>query len=177
MRKVTTALVFWIGALVASPIAAASPPAEGATLQVSEVDARALLNWAIYLSRYNSDVDVPQVRLEPTSFFTANACGGRSDCRVLGWYDDRDVVYVHERLGDMRSLFARSLLVHEFVHFLQDRSGRFASGTCESFVEREREAYEVQQRFFVAYGAMPAIQVHHFSCAGVDEGLTLASGR
>lgn len=41
----------------------------------------------------------------------------------------------------MISLFERSLLVHEFVRYLQHQSGQFTASTCESFVEREREAY------------------------------------
>jgi hypothetical protein len=67
--------------------------------------------------------------------------------------------------------------VHEFVHYLQHQSGQFTAGTCESFVEREREAYAVQQSFFVAHGALPAIKPHHFSCSGMDGTLALTSSR
>lgn len=145
---------------------------------LAQDEAQGLLNWANYLSSYKNDEDVPEVRFEPTTFFIANACGGRSDCRVLGWYADTDVIYVHESLADMETLFARSLLVHEFVHYLQHRSRQFAAGDCASFVTREREAYAVQQNFFVAYGAMPTIQAHYYSCAGVDDdATTLSAGR
>lgn len=108
------------------------------------------------------------VRYVPSSFFAEHACAGRSDCRVLGWYDDRHVVYVAEKLRSLDSLFARSLLVHEFVHYLQHVSGRFATHDCERFVEREREAYAVQQSFFVAYGAVPQIRPRHYACVRLD---------
>ncbi len=145
---------------------------------IADDTTRALLNWAVYLSSYESYENVPEVRLESTAFFIENACGGRSDCRVIGWYADRGVVHIHESLAKMDTLFERSLLVHEFVHYLQHQSGQFVLGDCESFVMREREAYAAQQSFFVSYGAMPTIKAHHFSCAGVsDDTVTLSAGR
>ncbi len=86
-------------------------------------------------------------------------------------------IHVHERLADMRTLFARSLVVHELAHYLQHMSGRFMAGDCDSFVERELEAYAVQQAYFVAYGAMPAIQIHQFDCPAVQTADQLPVGR
>lgn len=144
---------------------------------VANTDTKALLNWAIHLSRYENSAKPPSVRLENSAFFIDNACSGRSSCRVIGWYADLGIVHIHEDLSAMNSLFERSLLVHEFVHYLQHQSGLYAANTCESFVEREREAYAVQQSFFVAHGALPTIKPHHFSCAGVSESVALTSSR
>lgn len=135
-----------------------------------ETDERALLNWATHLSRYSTDQNLPQIRYESREFFNENACLGREDCRVLGWYDDRDIVYIDESLGAMDSLFERSLLVHEFVHVLQHRSGDFDEHDCMHFVEREREAYGVQQAFFVAHGAVPAMRTRQYSCKNTTPG-------
>ena len=175
-RLAPTAVVL-AGALLATALAgdaraggvsAAAGPDDGtrpATLAPEE--ARELLRWAAHLSGY-AEAEVPPVRLQPHAFFVANACTGSSRCRVLGWYADRGVVHVDERLASMDTLFARSLLVHELVHYLQHKSGRFVPERCESFVEREREAYAVQQRYFMAYGALPGSSVHHFSCATLE---------
>lgn len=133
-------------------------------------DERALLGWAVHLSRYANTQGLPRVSYEPHRFFVENACLGREACRVLGWYDDRDVIYVDETLAGLDTLFARSLLVHEFVHFLQHRSGRFDEHHCDRFVEREREAYAVQQAFYVAHGAIPAVRARHYSCPALEFG-------
>ena len=155
-------------------------PAErrgAAVATVGEDEVRSLMSWATRLSGYAPSATAPEVRLEPSTFFAAHACGGRTGaCRVLGWYADRGIVHIHERFAALDSLFARSLLVHELVHYLQHRSGRFADGSCESFVAREREAYAVQQRFFVAYGAVPAIRPHHFGCPAPPVRAALVGG-
>ena len=65
----------------------------------------------------------------------------------------------------LESRFARSLVVHEFVHYLQHISGDFNAGTCESFVQREREAYSTQRDFIMAYGVLPSMSFHQHSCA------------
>lgn len=129
---------------------------------------RSLLRWATHLSGYEPDTPLPLVRYVPRSFLAERACSGRDECKVLGWYDDRNVVYIAEELVALESLFARSLLVHEFVHYLQHRSGRFAEHECAVFVEREREAYAVQQKFFIAYGAFPQMRTHQYSCHEID---------
>ena len=132
---------------------------------VPEREVAELLGWAIHLADYDgAGLDVPPVRLENDAFFARYACRGGHRCRVLGWYADRGVVHLHEDLAGLDSLFTRSLLVHELVHYLQHASGHYAAHDCASFVAREREAYAVQQRFFIAYGAQPTIRPHHFAC-------------
>jgi hypothetical protein len=149
-------------------------------IELPRADVQSLLNWAIHLSNDKGGThiyDPPQVRFEPQAFFVDNACGGRQSCNVLGWYADRGVIHIHESLAEMRTLFARSLVVHELVHYFQHASGRFVAGDCNSFVERELEAYAVQQAFFVAYGAMPGIRIHLFDCPAAQTGGLLPVGR
>lgn len=157
-------------------VSSLEPPHQTRTLPVTE--ARGYMNWAIYLSDYKDSTKAflpPEVRFETQAFFVSNACGGRQSCKVLGWYADRGVIHVHERLAEMRTLFASSLVVHEMVHYLQQASGRFAANDCEAFVQREIEAYAVQQAYYVAYGAMPNIQIHQYACP--EEGEVLLVGR
>jgi hypothetical protein len=50
----------------------------------------------------------------------------------------------------------RSVLLHELVHFLQDRTGRFAElPACERHRLRESEAYAVQNRYLRREGLTP----------------------
>ncbi len=123
-----------------------------------------LLNWAAYISGYQSNGINPQLQFRAHQFFVDNACGGNEKCRVIGWYNDQNIVYIDDRLEAVETLFERSLVVHEFVHYLQHISGNFETGTCEGFVQREREAYAAQREFIMAYGSMPTMNVHQHSC-------------
>ena len=141
------------------------------------MSARLLLNNPEFLSGITLDVAIPEVRFETHRFFVDNACGGRDDCRVIGWYDDRKIIHIDDKVRSLDTLFNRSLVVHELVHYLQHVSGRYTDSGCERYVQREREAYAAQQQFFIAYGAMPGIQTHYFSCKKLDTGeVVLAHG-
>ena len=51
---------------------------------------------------------------------------------------------------------ARSILVHELVHFMQHSEGTFRRDeTCEAWMEREHEAYDVQIRWLVDQNVPP----------------------
>ncbi len=90
--------------------------------------------------------EVPEVRFEEHAFFVEQVCGGK-ECNVVGWYNDQDIVYIDEQYRDVEQGFASGLVVHEFTHYLQHKSGAFDSLSCEDSVAREREAYDVQNRF------------------------------
>ncbi len=125
----------------------------------------ALLNWAAYLSGYKTNGVNPKLEFRPQQFFIDNACQGNQKCKVVGWYNDEGTVYIDDRMTALESRFARSLVVHEFVHYLQHISGNFQAGTCESFVQREREAYATQREFIMTYGVAPTMSFHQHSCA------------
>jgi len=115
-----------------------------------------LLSWASHLSGYPMPSVPPEVQFEQHAFFVENVCGG-NECNVVGWYNDADVVYIDERYRSVEGGFATSLIVHEFTHYLQHRSGAFQSLSCEDSVAREREAYDVQNRYFIE--ALASIQM------------------
>jgi hypothetical protein len=108
----------------------------------------ALLSWAVLLSGYAEPDRPPEVAYKPHRFFVEQACGGH-DCEAVGWYDDKGIVYLDARIRGDDSVFVRSLIVHEFVHYLQDLSGKYDSHSCTDQIEREREAYAIQ-RIYVA---------------------------
>lgn len=135
-----------------------------------------LLSWAVKLSPYPAPATTPTVEFVPQAFFERNACGGRH-CSVWGWYPNtgRNVVYVHEAVRDLladntnpRSLLAASVIVHEFVHYLQAASRGFAAYKCEQALALEREAYELQSAYIVSYGRyIPVgVSMHGASCEG-----------
>ena len=132
-----------------------------------------LLSWASHLSGYPMPVEPPDVRFEQHAFFVANVCGG-AECNVVGWYNDADIVYIDEQYRGVDGEFAASLVVHEFTHYLQHKSGDFVSLSCEDSVAREREAYYVQNRYIIeAAASMNMIVPGQTSCnyanAGMDQ--------
>ena len=91
-------------------------------------------------SRQSDVVMIPHEELEQA------ACG--RPCRVFGWSPPGATIYLDDRLDLGGDLFARSILVHELTHYLQQESGRFGNRrNCGEWMQREREAYLVQYRW------------------------------
>jgi hypothetical protein len=114
------------------------------------------------------------VEFVPRAFFNMNACRGKQ-CRVWGWYPNTggNVVYVHEAVraliedsSDPRSLLAASIVVHEFTHYLQAANRDFSKYGCTQAIDLEREAYNVQNAYIVAYGRyrQVGISLHNTGC-------------
>ena len=96
-----------------------------------------LLSWSCHLSGYPM-AELPEIQFKSHEFFVEHACGGR-ECNVLGWYNDKRIIYIDERYNDPEDSFTSSLIVHEMVHYLQPKD----MDSCA----REREAYHVQNRY------------------------------
>ena len=108
-----------------------------------------LLSWAAHLSHYPMPDEMPQVEFEPHAFFVQRVCAGR-ECNAVGWYNDEHIIYIDEKYRLDDDSFATSLVVHELTHYLQHLSGRFDSHSCADSLQREREAYEVQNDYIVS---------------------------
>ncbi|HEY3177541.1 MAG TPA: hypothetical protein VGL25_01520 [Casimicrobiaceae bacterium] len=165
MRPYLLPIVF----LLFSTSATSSPPSAQETELFD-----GLLGWAVKLSGYRKPSTHPTVEFVPQAFFDANACRGKR-CRVWGWYPNTggNVVYVHEAAraliedgSDPRSLLAASIVVHEFTHYLQAANRDFAKYGCTQALELEREAYNVQNAYIVAYGRymQVGISLHNTGC-------------
>lgn len=158
-------------AAILSIACAAAPPA------TSQDDLFAgLMNWAVRLSKYPAPHVMPEVRYVSQQFFDEHACGGHK-CSVWGWYPNTgsNVIYVHERFrallndgSDPTSVLAASIVVHEFVHYLQAASRGFSPYDCQHALLLEREAYQAQTAYLVSYGNyMPVgLSMHAANCAG-----------
>ncbi len=130
-----------------------------------------LLSWASYLSGYPMPSDPPEVHFEQHAFFVENVCGGK-ECNVIGWYNDADIVYIDEQYRNVEGGFASGLVVHEFTHYLQHKSGEFDSLSCEDSVGREREAYYVQNRYNIeALARIDSIQRRAITCNYANAGM------
>jgi hypothetical protein len=117
----------------------------------------ALLTWAVANSGYQMPAHPPTIAYRDQRFFAAEACPDSAvHCTTRGFYTDgSDTIVLHETHRDLGDVRARAILVHEIVHFLQDRSGKFGEKTCESWVAREHQAYRLQLLYMVHEGANP----------------------
>lgn len=107
-----------------------------------------LLSWASHLSGYPMPAEIPEVRFEQHEFFVENVCGSK-ECNVVGWYNDADIIYIDQKYRNIEDGFASGLVVHELTHYLQHKSELYNSNSCEDSVQREREAYAVQNRYSI----------------------------
>jgi hypothetical protein len=130
-----------------------------------------LLSWASYQSGYPVPPDLPQVNFVEHSCFVEKACGG-SECTVVGWYNDADIVYIDLRYRRSEGGFAASLIVHELTHFLQHKSGAYEALSCDDSVAREREAYYVQNRYLIeALARFDTVRPAPISCNYANAGI------
>jgi Zn-dependent peptidase ImmA (M78 family) len=125
--------------------------------------------WVLYimasaarLSGYPIPDALPEVQLEPASWFSHRACQDHIPCPVYGLYEDHDVVYIRSDLTDSAK---DHIAVHEFVHYLQHQSGRFDLNSCIDTDQREQEAFRVQNRFIAeVQGGFMRFGINHLAC-------------
>lgn len=123
-----------------------------------------LMSWAVMLSGYPMPSTMPVVMYMPHEFFVEYACKG-VECNVEGWYSDKGYVYIDDKIGENDSGHETSVIVHEFVHYLQHKSGLFDSSSCEHSIYREREAYSVQNAYLVrALARIPNVKSRPMGC-------------
>ncbi len=125
---------------------------------------KALLSWAVMASHYPQPAEPPRVEFKPHAFFVENACLGRP-CNALGWYDDQGVVYLDERIRNADTPASRGIWIHEFVHYLQHKSGKYVTQECRDQVAREKEAYAIQNQYLArTYGFAPFLRLKFKAC-------------
>lgn len=93
----------------------------------------------------------PHVQFVPRSRLCEIA-GLPSTCRLSG-LEQSGSVYVRDDL-DMASAYDASIVLHEFVHYVQHSKGG-EPRTCEERIRRELEAYDVQIAALERIGADP----------------------
>ncbi len=132
------------------------PPQQIARLDLDEaalVDA--LLDVLPSLSRYARPAEPPRLVYLPTAKIRAQACS--VPCPVLAYYAGGRDIFLDQSLNPLVSLFDRSILLHEMVHYLQAQQedetnamdGATGRARCRLWYAREYEAYAVQQSFLI----------------------------
>lgn len=122
-----------------------------------------LLMWAVSLSSYPEAAKLPELIAIPHAQLEATLCN-HEQCNAVAYYDHHaDIVYYDQNLDLENSLIAKSFIVHELVHYLQDQSGKMKHFplSCEAHISLEREAYQVQQRYLSEHQTV----THHIDMA------------
>ncbi|MFZ0693819.1 MAG: DUF6647 family protein [Alphaproteobacteria bacterium] len=103
-----------------------------------------LLAWITAHSGYPMPDQTPVVALVPHAYVETLVCGEK--CAALGVYTDKNVIYLDDALQIETNVCARSVLLHELVHYLQDKNGQFLNLPPLLRPQlREQEAYGMQE--------------------------------
>jgi hypothetical protein len=113
-----------------------------------------LLSSIKLLSGYPIPEQLPIVHLVPHAVLEEKAC--HKPCQILGWFSlETNEIYLDDTLDLKGSVLARSVLLHELVHYVQQVSGKFdGKSDCESWTLREKEAYAIQNRWLYEQGSI-----------------------
>ena len=100
------------------------------------------------LSKYTVPDSLPQVQRVPHETIEELACGGEKCAALAAYRPGEAIVYIDEVLEPETDVFARSVLLHELVHYVQDESDELIDAEpCRRWSRREQQAYAVQMRF------------------------------
>ncbi len=119
-----------------------------------------LLVWAVTLTGYEQPVDLPVVEAVSHQQLVKTLCEDQF-CTAVAYYDtDTQIIYYDERMQLEQDQSARGFIIHEMVHYLQDLNGELvpAEMSCEQRIEKEQEAYRVQQ-YFLREHREPTFQI------------------
>jgi len=120
-----------------------------------------LLSWAVFYTGYPMPDKPPEIVYVTHQYFVDSIlCKGvdtvEKPCNVRAAYNDYNsgVIEVDEKFKDSKDPYFKSIIVHEIVHYLQDKSGRWKDLYklpdilyCQERSYRQREAYVVQDRY------------------------------
>jgi hypothetical protein len=125
--------------------------ASAATLSAAEL-MPALVSALDQLSKYHRLVALPEVIEVSHQRIEELVCHAK--CSALAAYRPGEGIYIDERLKPETDLFARSILLHELVHYAQEMSGEHGDmRPCERWYHREQEAYAIQKKFLFISGS------------------------
>lgn len=103
------------------------------------------------LSRYRIPKEPPNVYRVPHAELENYVCG--THCSIKAWYRAGDGIYLDDSLKPETNIFDRSILLHEMVHYIQDRAGEYGNmDDCNRWFHREVDAYNVQNRYLGVMG-------------------------
>ncbi len=111
-----------------------------------------LLQVIDQLSKYPRPKTLPGIHRVPRHVIEDMVCA--RECGVRAAYRLGEGIYIDERMQPETSVFDRSVLLHELVHFVQhlaDERGEMEP--CKRWYYREMEAYAIQKQFLMLVGS------------------------
>jgi hypothetical protein len=103
-----------------------------------------LLAWVHATAGYAAPERPPLVELVQPRLIADIMCDSQPKCPVLAMYLHGDTIFLDDRLDVHRNDYHTSILLHELVHYLQQQTGRFKEGNCDSWIKEEQEAFRIQ---------------------------------
>jgi hypothetical protein len=101
----------------------------------------------------------PKVKIRSHAFFDRIACRGSTrECHRIAWYNGGDTIFLRDDV-DLSSTEGAGCLLHEVVHYVQERSDKFLEANECNRYRREREAYELQKTYLIEYGSYPTFAI------------------
>ena len=125
----------------------------------------ALVSALDQISKYHRLVAVPEIIRVPHERIEEMVCNAK--CAALAVYRPGEGIYLDDKLKPESDLFARSILLHELVHYVQDMSGEHADmRPCMRWYQREQEAYAIQKIFLGMTGSPTRVgySAHNSTC-------------
>ena len=125
----------------------------------------ALVSALDQLSKYHRLVAVPEVIRVPHARIEEMVC--KAKCAALAAYRPGEGIYLDDNLKPETDLFARSILLHELVHYVQDMNGEHEDmRPCMRWYQREQEAYAIQKVFLGMSGSPTRVgySAHKSTC-------------
>ena len=123
------------------------------------------------LGDFQAPQEPPRLAFLTQAELAQAACG--RPCEIYGWFPPGRTIYLDQRLDPADDLVARSILVHELAHYLQQEAGAYAPGKdCQAWLDREWQAYDIQLRWLASQGAKPkdwarlGLRRQRMSCPG-----------
>jgi hypothetical protein len=109
-----------------------------------------LLAFIAQHGHYPAMEECPSVRTVSVPELMSTACEGRP-CPAQGFYDrETDAILLSDEV-ELAFALGRSILLHELVHYVQDRSGRWQEddNACRAGMMRELHAFHLQERYLL----------------------------
>ena len=139
-------VIYFISALSKDPVDkhAVMQPA-----QTVSPDMMKLLATAKKYTSFEGPIGMPEVNEVSQRKLEAMYCGNQPHCPISALYIQGRVYYSNKL--DMQDLLSRSILLHEFVHHIQnERVG--PTYDCNMWREKEIEAYKIQAQYLRKHG-------------------------
>jgi len=119
------------------------------------------------LARYRVPKDPPAIYRVPHAELENYVCG--THCSIMAWYKPGDGIFLDEALKPETNLFHRSILLHEMVHYFQDRAGEYGNmDACNRWFHRELDAYTVQNRYLGVIGHPSRVAYSGNNCSNME---------